>query len=94
MPSKRAVGFSLVLGVVHALGLLLVADSLEYSIGPSQYSFAGFPWRYGGLIVVAAIVGSQTVTAIVRTARYRYATEGDRIGPFVARDPETVFAEN
>jgi len=55
MPSKRAVGFSLVLGVVHALGLLLVADTLGYSIGPSQYSFAGLLWRSGGLVVVAAV---------------------------------------
>jgi hypothetical protein len=55
MPSRRAVGFSLVIGVVHAVGLLLVADSLGYSIGPSQYSLAGLLWRYGGLVVVAAV---------------------------------------
>jgi hypothetical protein len=55
MPSRRAAGLSLTIGVVHAVGLLLVADSLGYSVGPSQYSFAGLVWRYGGLVVVAAV---------------------------------------
>mgnify|MGYP006290598689 FL=1 len=55
MPSRRAAGFSLAIGIVHAAGLLLVADSLGYSISPSQYSFAGFLWRYGGLVVVATV---------------------------------------
>lgn len=55
MPSRRAAGFSLAIGIVHAVGLLLVADSLGYSIGPSQYSFAGLVWRYGGLVLVAAV---------------------------------------
>jgi len=55
MPSRRAAGFSLAIGIVHAAGLLLVADSLGYSIGPSQYSSVGLLWRYGGLVVVAAV---------------------------------------
>ena len=45
----------------------------------------------GGGIVVASIVGSQTASAIVRTALYRYATTGEHVGPFDARDPDTVF---
>ena len=48
----------------------------------------------GGLVVVAAVVGSQTVTAVVRTALYRYATTGERVGPLESRDPGTVFPEN
>jgi hypothetical protein len=55
MPSRRAVGFSLASGILHAVGLLFVALSLGYSIGPSQYSLGGLLWRYGGLIVVAAV---------------------------------------
>jgi hypothetical protein len=55
MPSRRTVGFSLAIGVIHAAGLLLVALSLGYSIGPSQYSLGGLLWRYGGLVVVAAV---------------------------------------
>jgi len=48
----------------------------------------------GGGVVVAAIVGSQTTSAIVRTALYRYATSGERVGPFEGRDPETIFPES
>ena len=48
----------------------------------------------GGGIVVAAIVGSQTASAIVRTALYRYATTGERVGPFDDRNPDTVFPES
>jgi hypothetical protein len=55
MPSRRAVGFGLAIGVIHAVGLLLVALGLGYSIGPSQYSLVGLLWRYGGLVVVAAV---------------------------------------
>lgn len=55
MPSGRAVDFSLATGVIHAVGLLVVALGLGYSIGPSQYSLVGLLWRYGGLVVVAAV---------------------------------------
>lgn len=48
----------------------------------------------GGGIVVTAIVGSQTASAIVRTALYRYATTGEQVGPFEAQDPDTVFPES
>jgi len=47
----------------------------------------------GGVIVVTAIVASQTASAIVRTALYRYATTGDQVGPLDRRDPDTVFPE-
>jgi len=48
----------------------------------------------GGVFIIAAIVGSQTASAIVRTALYRYATTGERVGPFDGRDPDTVFSES
>ena len=48
----------------------------------------------GGGIVVTAIVGSQTTSAIVRAALYRYATTGEQDGPFEARDPDTVFPKS
>jgi len=47
-----------------------------------------------GVIVVAAIVGSQTASTVVRTALYRYATTGDQVGPFDGRNPDTVFPES
>ncbi|MFA9516881.1 hypothetical protein ACERIT_06645 [Halopenitus sp. H-Gu1] len=55
MPSRRAVLFSLSIGFVHAAVLLMVAVSLGYSVGPSEYSLVGLLWRYGGLVVVAAV---------------------------------------
>jgi len=46
---------SVLLGVVHAGVLLLVATRLGYPVGPSDYSLVGIGWRYGGLVVVAAV---------------------------------------
>jgi hypothetical protein len=55
MPTRRTVGFSLVVGILHAVGVLFVALGLGYAVGPSQYSILGLFWRYGGLVVVAAV---------------------------------------
>jgi hypothetical protein len=55
MPSERAIGVGLAAGVVHAVVVLVVALALGYSVGPSQYPPGGLLWRYGGLVVVAAV---------------------------------------
>lgn len=55
MPSTRSVFASLAVGLVHAAGLLVVALQLGYSIGPAEYSLLGVGWRYGGLVIVAAV---------------------------------------
>lgn len=55
MPSRRAAAASLGLGVVHAGVLLAAAAALGYRIGPSRYPLVGLLWRYGGLVVVAAL---------------------------------------
>lgn len=55
MPSIRSVSFSLLAGLVHAAGLLAVALELGYAVGPAEYSILGMAWRYGGLVVVAAV---------------------------------------
>jgi hypothetical protein len=55
MPSQRALLFTLFVGLLHAAGLLLVALELGYSVGPTAYSIVGLGWRYGGLVVVAAV---------------------------------------
>jgi hypothetical protein len=89
MPSRRAVGVSLAIGVIHAAGVLVVALSLGYSIGPSQYSLGGLLWRYGGLVVVAVIpvwfaVRSHLVTpviALVLTTAYVLGMELMPPGP-------------
>lgn len=46
---------SLVAGLVHAAVLLTVAVSLGYSVGPANYPPVGLLWRYGGLVLVAAV---------------------------------------
>jgi hypothetical protein len=46
---------SVLLGVIHAGVLLLVAARLGYAVGPGEYSLVGMGWRYGGLVVVAAL---------------------------------------
>jgi len=48
----------------------------------------------GLLLVVAAIVTSQVLGVVARTALYEYATEGRRVGPFAERDPADVFPES
>ncbi len=45
----------------------------------------------GLLLVVAAIVGSQVVGVIARTALYEYATAERRVGPFAETEPADVF---
>jgi hypothetical protein len=55
MPSSRNVAVSLLLGLSHAGVLLLVAARLGYAVGPGEYSLVGMSWRYGGLVVVAAL---------------------------------------
>jgi len=87
---SASLGVSFVFFVVALPGLALLGAG--YFVLHGTLALAALVG--GGLIVVAAIVGSQTVTAIVRTALYRYATEGARVGPFAARDPDTVFPES
>jgi hypothetical protein len=55
MPSRRPLVISLVVGVVHAAGLLAVALHLGYAVGPTEYPLSGIVWRYGGLVVVATL---------------------------------------
>lgn len=55
MPSTRSILCSLTVGLLHASGLLLIAVDLGYAIGPSEYSIVGMSWRYGGLVLVAAL---------------------------------------
>jgi len=55
MPATRAALSSLVAGLCHAAGLLIVAHHLGYAVGPSAYTALGAAWRYGGLVVAAAV---------------------------------------
>lgn len=55
MSATRAFLASLLAGALHAAALLAVALALGYEVGPSAYSPVGVGWRYGGLVVVAAL---------------------------------------
>jgi len=56
MPStRRRIVVSLLVGVAHATLVLTVALHLGYDVAPSAYSPLGVGWRYGGLVVVAAV---------------------------------------
>ncbi|KPN29299.1 hypothetical protein SY89_00012 [Halolamina pelagica] len=55
MPSVGRITRSLLVGVLHAAGLLGVALELGYAVGPAEYTAIGLLWRYGGLVVVAAV---------------------------------------
>jgi hypothetical protein len=55
MPSTRSVAVSLLAGLLHAAVLLVVALELGYAVGPAEYSLLGAAWRYGGLVVLAAV---------------------------------------
>lgn len=55
MPSNHPLVISLIVGVVHAIGLLAVALHLGYPVSPLEYSLLGVAWRYGGLVLVAAL---------------------------------------
>lgn len=77
MSPKRPVGINLV-GVLHAAGLLLVALDHGYAIGPSDYTVGGAVWRYGGLVVVAAL-------PVWLAAQYRL------FAPFVAHTLTTGY---
>jgi hypothetical protein len=53
-PARTAL-CSLLAGVVHAALVLGVALGLGYDVGPAAYSPLGLVWRYGGLVVLAAV---------------------------------------
>jgi hypothetical protein len=55
VPSGRPLPTSLLAGLVHAACLQVIALGLGYDVGPAAYSLPGLSWRYGGLVVVAAV---------------------------------------
>lgn len=78
MTSRRYALLSLFIGLLHASGFLVVALNLGYTVGPTEYSLLGLGWRYGGLVVVAAL-------PVWLAVRYRIVT------PFVALVLTTAY---
>ncbi|QLD85287.1 hypothetical protein HWV23_05945 [Natronomonas halophila] len=89
MPSIRSIAVSLLAGLLHAAALLVVALELGYAVGPAEYSLLGAAWRYGGLVVLAAVpvwlaVRHRLVTplvALVLTTGYVLGMELTPPGP-------------
>ncbi|QLG61878.1 hypothetical protein [Halorarum salinum] len=89
MPSGRHVLISLLIGIVHAVALLVVALDLGYTVGPAEYSVVGIGWRYGGLVVMGSLpawlaLRYRLVTpliALVATTGYVLGTELTPPGP-------------
>lgn len=55
MSPNRQLSLALLAGVVHAVVLLTVAQRLGYQVSPAAYTPFGAVWRYGGLVVLAAL---------------------------------------
>jgi hypothetical protein len=83
-----SLGIGLVFLPVALVGIGAVGWAYLFGSGAAAYlvGAAGF------LVAVAALVGSQVVGMVARTALYRYATDEERVGPLDGRDPESVFA--
>jgi hypothetical protein len=89
MPSGRPLPSSLLVGILHAACLLLVARALGYAVGPAGYSLLGLTWRYGGLVVVAALPAALAIryrlvvplVALVATTGYVLGMELTPPGP-------------
>ncbi|MDF9746422.1 DUF6159 family protein [Natrinema salsiterrestre] len=87
---SATVGIGLVLLPVSVFGLVLlgVAFVSTPNIGAYVVGIAG------GALLVATIVVAQVLGMIVRTALYRYAATGERVGPLEDLDPNGVFPED
>lgn len=73
LATDRSLLVSLVCGLLHAAALVAVASHLGYEVGPAAYTLLGLAWRYGGLVVVAAVpvwfaVRYRIVTPLVAVA--------------------------
>lgn len=55
MSSTRSTLLGLLASVLHAVVLFAVALDLGYAVDPSAYTLLGALWRYGGLLVAAAL---------------------------------------
>lgn len=86
---SASLGVSLVFFVVALPGIAALAAGYFVLHG----AVAVLVGAVGGLIVVGSMVASQTVSAIVRVALYRYAATDDRMGPLAAHDPAQLFPE-
>lgn len=84
---SASLGVSLVFLPVGVVGLAGLGWAYLFGSGIAVYvvGAAGF------VVLVAAMVAAQVVGMIARTALYRYAVDGENVGPFAGRNPDSVF---
>lgn len=85
-----AFGIGLALLPVTLTGICMLAVAYVSATGPTAYALGAL----GGVLVVATVVVTQVLGMIVRTALYRYATDGERVGPLAELDPNGIFVDN
>lgn len=85
-----AFGIGLALLPVTLAGICMLAVAYVSVTGLAAYGLGAL----GSLLVVATLVVTQVLGMIVRTALYRYATDGERVGPLAELDPDQVFLDN
>ncbi|WP_226006210.1 DUF6159 family protein [Natrinema salinisoli] len=87
---SATIGIGLALLPVSLIGLGLLGVAFVSPTGIAAY-VVGIA---GGVLLVATIVVAQVLGMVVRTALYRYATTGERVGPLKELEPDGVFPEN
>ncbi|SEQ40724.1 DUF6159 family protein [Natrinema salaciae] len=81
------------------IGLALLPATLAgiFLLGVAYLSMTGVAATLtgviGGLLLVATIVIAQVLGMVVRTALYRYATTGERVGPLEELEPDAILSE-
>lgn len=88
------------LTVSFGIGILLLpvlfagGAGIAWALLVPQSPVALFAGAVGFAVIVAAIVFTQVIHAIAKTALYQYATEDRRVGPFADIGPNAVFEED
>lgn len=84
------IGIGLALLPVSLVGVGLLAVAYLSATGVTAYVLGAI----GGLLLVATIVVTQVLGMIVRAALYRYATDGERVGPLGDLEPDGIFPDD
>ncbi|GAB3681402.1 hypothetical protein GCM10028857_05580 [Salinarchaeum chitinilyticum] len=88
------------LTVSFGVGLVMLPAVVAGAIGMGWAFFAPsnpmalLAGAAGFVLVVGAIVFSQVITAVAKTALYQYATEDRRVGPFAELGPRAVLDDD
>jgi hypothetical protein len=82
-----SLGISFALLPVALVGVLCLGAAYVTANGATAWLLGGV----GFVVLVASMVTAQVLGMVARTALYRYATTGDRAGPFEDLAPGSVF---